>query len=30
MLVSHFNRGTSGPGLGVAAKDGSVVCFEGW
>jgi hypothetical protein len=27
MMVSQFKRGTGGPGLGFAAKDGSVTCF---
>jgi hypothetical protein len=27
MMVSQFKRGTGGPGLGFAAKDGSVARF---
>jgi hypothetical protein len=27
MMVSQFKRGTGGPGLGFATKDGSVACF---
>jgi hypothetical protein len=26
-MVSKFKRGIGGPGLGFAAKDGSVACF---
>jgi hypothetical protein len=27
MMVSQFKRGTGGPGLGFAAKDGIIACF---
>jgi hypothetical protein len=27
MMVNQFKRGTGGPGLGFATKDGSVACF---